>query len=195
MTDDRASNDLPRLTFRDAEAFDEWLAEHHATSPGIWMLIAKAAAEEVTVSWKDAVPVALRWGWIDSQRRSLDSTHFLQRWTPRRARSVWSRINVEHCERLIAEGRMMPAGMAQVEAAKADGRWAAAYTTSSVAEVPAELQAHLDADPKLAEAFAALDSRNRTAMIYRIQSVKRAETRERKAAQFAEMLRTGERIH
>lgn len=188
-------DDLPILEFADADAFDAWLASHHDSAEGIWMRIARQAAVEVTVNWKEAVPVALRWGWIDGQRRSLDATHFLQRWTPRRARSVWSRINVEHAERLIAEGRMTPAGMAQVEAARADGRWDAAYSTSAASAVPPELQAYLDAEPALAEAFAALDSRNRTAFCFRVSTAKRPETRARRAAQFAQMLRTGERIY
>lgn len=188
-------DDLPILEFADAEAFDAWLEAHHAAAAGIWMRIARAAADEVTVTWKEAVPVALRWGWIDGQRRSLDATHFLQRWTPRRARSVWSRINVEHAERLIAEGRMSPAGLAQVEAARADGRWDAAYSTNAAGAVPPELQAHLDAEPALAEAFAALDSRNRAAFCFRVSTAKKSETRARRAAQFADMLRADERIY
>lgn len=188
-------DDLPVLPFVDAEAFDTWLATHHADTAGVWMQLARVKSGIASIRWEEAVPVALRWGWIDGQRRSLDDTWFLQRWTPRRPRSVWSRINVEHAERLIAEGRMMPAGMAQVEAARADGRWDAAYASVSSGEVPPELQAALDASPAAAAAFATLDSRNRYALCWRVATAKRAETKLRRAQQFVAMLERGERLH
>lgn len=183
------------LTFADADAFDAWLDEHHADVDGIWIQMAKAASGIESVSWKTAVPVALCHGWIDGQRRSHDDTWFIQKFTPRRPRSGWSQVNVAHVERLTAEGSMRPWGLAEVERAKADGRWAAAYQGVASREVPAELQAALDASPRAAAEFATLDSRNRYAMVYRVQTAKRADTRERRAAEFVAMLERGERLH
>jgi uncharacterized protein YdeI (YjbR/CyaY-like superfamily) len=188
-------DDLQQLPFADADALDAWLDEHHDSSPGIWMQLARQAAGIPSVTWEQAVPVLLRWGWIDGQRRRLDDAYFLVRCTPRRARSVWSQVNVEHAERLIAEGRMQPAGLAQVDAAKADGRWSAAYGSGSSMQVPPELQAALDASPRAAAEFAQLDRRNWYAMCWRVHTAKRAGTRQRRAAEFVELLERGERLH
>jgi uncharacterized protein YdeI (YjbR/CyaY-like superfamily) len=188
-------DDLPQLRFTDADAFDDWLREHHETAAGVWVQMAKQASGIESVTWKEAVPVALSWGWIDGQRRSLDEQYFLQRFTPRRARSIWSKVNVAHAERLIAEGRMHPAGLAQVEAAKADGRWGDAYDSGASMQVPPELQAALDASPRAAAAFAELDRANWYSMCWRVHTAKRADTRERRAAQFVELLERGERLH
>ncbi len=188
-----ADDDLPVLEFVDADAFEAWLAKHHADTPGLWMKVARVSSGIPSITWEQAVPVALCWGWIDGQRRSMDEQWFLQRFTPRRKRSVWSKINVAHVERLIAEGRMQPAGLAQVEAAKADGRWDAAYSVSS-GEVPPELQAALDANPKAAAAFAELNKANRFAMTFRVQSAKRADTKQRRVEQFIGLLERGERL-
>lgn len=182
------------LRFEGAPEFDAWLEEHHDSVDGIWIQIGKAKSGHTSITWADAVPVALSHGWIDSQARSLDDEWYLQRFTPRRPRSNWSQVNVAHAERLIAEGKMRPWGLAQVEKAKSDGRWEAAYRASSSREVPAELQSALDANPRAAEAFAQLDSRNRYAMILRIQTAKRQETRDRNAAKFVEMLERGEKL-
>jgi uncharacterized protein YdeI (YjbR/CyaY-like superfamily) len=142
-----------------------------------------------------AVPVALCHSWIDGQSKRVDDEWFLQRFTPRRARSIWSRANVAHVERMTAEGKMRPWGIAEVERAKADGRWDAAYRGSASRDVPEERQRALDPSPRAAAAFAKLDSRNRYAIVHRLQTAKRPETRERNAAKFAGMLERGERLY
>jgi len=180
------------LKFESDIEFDVWLEQNHEAMEAIWIQIAKAKSGQTSITWADAVPVALSHGWIDGQARRVDDDWYLQRFTPRRARSNWSKVNVAHAERLIAEGRMRPWGMEQVEKAKADGRWDAAYQASSSREVPPELQKALDASPAAAAAFDRLDARNRFAMVYRIQTAKRQETRERNAAKFVEMLERGE---
>jgi len=176
--------DLPEHAFDDADALDAWLREHHATIDAIWMRIAKQGGDHSSVSWKEAVPVLLCWGWIDGQARSIDEHWYAVRVGQRRPRSIWSKINVAHVERLTAEGRMQPAGLAQVEAAKVDGRWEAAYSSVASKEVPPELQAALDASPRAAAAFAALKSAERYAMTFRVHSVKRDETKQRHVARF-----------
>jgi uncharacterized protein YdeI (YjbR/CyaY-like superfamily) len=186
-------DDLPVETFEDAYAFDAWLRRNHETA-GVWIKMARKSSGITSIDWGAAVPVALCWGWIDGQRRSLDETWFLQRFTPRRPRSSWSKINVGHVERLIAEGRMQPPGLAQVEAARSDGRWDAAYSSGGSRTVPPELQAALDASPAAAAEFAKLDSSNRFAMCYRVETAKRAETKARRVAQFVELLERGERL-
>ena len=180
--------------FEDAGEFDDWLENNHADVDGIWIQMAKANSGHTSITWSDAVPVALCHGWIDGQARRVDDAWYLQKFTPRRARSNWSQVNVAHAERLIAEGKMRPWGLEQVEQARADGRWEAAYQPSSSREVPPELQKALDASPAAAAAFAELDSRNRFAMVNRIQTAKRPETKERNAANFAEMLKRGEKL-
>lgn len=182
------------MRFEDAAALDAWLDANHAESDGIWIQIAKTASGHVSVNWAEAVPVVLCHGWIDGQARRLDDEWYLQRFTRRRPRSNWSQINVAHVERLIEEGKMRPWGMVQVEQAKADGRWEAAYPPVSAREVPKELQEALDASPTASAAFAELDSQSRYAMIYRIQTAKRQETRERNSAKFVAMLERGEKI-
>jgi len=180
------------LKFESDIEFDVWLEQNHEEMEAIWIQIAKAKSGQTSITWADAVPVALSHGWIDGQARRVDDDWYLQRFTPRRARSNWSKVNVAHAERLIAEGRMRPWGMEQVEKAKADGRWDAAYQASSSREVPPELQKALDASPAAAAAFDRLDARNRFAVVYRIQTARRQETRERNAAKFVEMLERGE---
>jgi len=189
------ADDLELQAFVDADAWYEWLRQQHDTSPGIWMRIARKSSAERTVTWEESVPPALCWGWIDGQRRSLDDASYLVRFTPRRARSVWSSINVAHVERLVADGLMQPAGLAQVDAAKADGRWDVAYSSSRSLEVPPELQAALDADPAAAAAFLERSKQDRFSMCYRVQSVKRDETKQRHVARFVELLRRGEPLY
>ena len=186
---------LPVLRFADADEFDAWLDRNHADLDGIWIQMAKAGTGHRSITWATAVPVALCHGWIDGQSKRIDGEWFLQRFTPRRARSIWSQVNVAHVERLMAEGKMRPWGIAEVERAKADGRWAAAYQASSSRDVPEELQRALAASPRAAAAFAKLDSRNRYAMVHRVQTAKRPETRERNAAKFVAMLERGERLY
>lgn len=190
-----ATAELPVLGFPSAEAFAAWLAKEHGSSAGVWLKIAKPAADEPSVTYDEALDVALCFGWIDGQKRGLDEAYWLQRFTPRRGRSRWSRRNREKAEALISAGRMQRAGLQEVEVAKADGRWEAAYAGSRTAEVPDDLQQALDAVPAAAEFFAALDRQNRYAVLYRVQDAKRAETRARRIATFVEMLAEGRTIY
>jgi uncharacterized protein YdeI (YjbR/CyaY-like superfamily) len=185
--------DQPELAFACADEFDAWLAEHHDRSDGIWLRYAKKGSGIASVTYAEALQIALAYGWIDGQSKSIDETWYRQRWTPRRRRSVWSKRNRRFAEELIASGRMQPAGLAEVERAKADGRWDAAYDSPAKAAVPDDLQAALDANPAAAEAFAGLDKQNRYAILHRVQTARRAETRARRIATFVEMLARGER--
>ena len=181
--------------FRNAKAFEAWLRKHHAKSDGLWLKIAKRGADEPSVTYAEAVEIALCWGWIDGQKKGLDEQHFLQRFTPRRARSIWSKINVDKVAALIEAGRMQPAGHAQVEAAKADGRWAQAYDGAKTATVPDDLLAALAANPPAKAFFATLNASNRYAVLWRIQTAVKPETRARRIAQLVDMLARGEVIH
>jgi uncharacterized protein YdeI (YjbR/CyaY-like superfamily) len=189
------ADDLPVVLFASPGELEAWLEEHGGEPDGLWLKIAKKGAPEPSVTYAEALDLALRFGWIDSQKRGLDETHFLQRFTPRRPRGRWSRINREKAEALIAAGEMRPAGLAQVEAAKADGRWEAAYEGQRTARVPDDLQRELDASPAAREFFASLDSANRYAVIYRLDDAKKPETRERRLRKFLAMLERGEKIH
>lgn len=189
------ADELPIVLFSSPAELEAWLEESAAGSEGLWLKIAKKDSGVESVSYAEALEVALCFGWIDSQKRGFDERHFLQRFTPRRPRGRWSRINREKAEGLIEAGRMRPAGLAEVEAAKADGRWDAAYEGQRSAEVPADLQRELDARPVAREFFASLDSANRYAIVYRLEEAKKAETRERRLRKFVEMLERGERIH
>ena len=184
-----------QLAFESAAAFEAWLADQHAQSDGIWIMFAKKASGIPTVVYAEAVEASLRYGWIDGQVKRVDDDHYLQRFTPRRARSRWSKINCAKAEALIASGAMEPAGLAEVERAKADGRWEAAYDAPSTATVPDDLRAALDADRAAADFFETLDSNNRYAILHRIQEAKRAETRARRIEKFVAMLSRGETIH
>ena len=189
------ADDLPVLHVETATEWDAWLAVNHAESPGVWLRIAKKGGGVSSPTYAEAVEVGLAHGWIDSQKGRLDDDSYVQRFTQRRPGGPWSKINRGTAERLIAEGRMRPAGMNEVDAARADGRWERAYAGSATAEVPADLQAALDASPAAAAAFAALDRTNRFAVLYRIGSVKRPETRARKIADFVARLAEGWRPH
>lgn len=189
------SDDLPVLPFASAEAFETWLEAGHATAAGLWLKIAKKDTGLATVTYAEALDVGLCFGWIDGQKRGLDATWYLQRFTPRKRGSRWSQLNTEHVARLTAAGRMRPAGLAQVEAARADGRWAAAYERQSRATVPPDLQVALDADPAAAAFFATLTGVNRYAVLYRVQDAKRPETRARRIDRFVAMLARGETLH
>ena len=173
----------------------QWLAAHHASSDGVWLRHAKKGAPEPSVTYQEALEVALCFGWIDGQKRSMDAHHYLQRWTPRRARSLWSKVNRDKVLRYIEEGKMQPGGLAEIERARADGRWDAAYDPASRAAVPPDLQAAFDAHPGAAEFFATLGAQNRYAVLFRIQTAKRLETRARKVQQFAAMLARHETVH
>jgi len=181
--------------FESVEAFERWLAEHHAQSDGLWLKLARTGSGIPSVTQPEAVETALRFGWIDGQARSLDERFYLQRFTPRRARSMWSKRNRERATALIAEGRMEPGGLAEVERAKADGRWEAAYDAPSGATVPDDLQRALDAEPRAAALFATLDSRNRYSILHRVQTAKKPETRARRIAGFVAMLAEGRTLY
>ena len=183
------------LLFKNAKAFEAWLEKHHATSTGLWLKIAKRGADEASVTYLEAVDIALCWGWIDSQKKALDGQHFLQRFTPRRARSVWSKVNVEKVAALTQAGRMQAPGLAQVAAAQADGRWAQAYDGARTAEVPEDLIVALDATPKAKEFFATINAANRYAILWRIQTAVKPETRAKRIAQLVDMLGRGETLH
>jgi len=183
------------LRFASQRAFESWLRKHHASSDGVWLLIAKAGADEATLTYAQAVEVALCYGWIDGQKKALDAQHWLQRFTPRRERSLWSKINRAKAEALIESGRMQPSGLAQVERAKIDGRWDAAYDGVQSATVPDDLQAALDAQPKARKFFAKLDSANRYAVLWRVQTAKKPETRAKRIETLVSMLARGEKIH
>jgi uncharacterized protein YdeI (YjbR/CyaY-like superfamily) len=188
--------DLPVLAFPNQAAFREWLEAEHGRSSGLWLRIARKGAGEASVTYAEALEVALCYGWIDGQKAPGDRDGWwLQRFTPRRARSRWSRVNREKAEALIAAGAMRPAGLAEVEQAKADGRWDAAYAGQRSAAVPDDLRAALDASPAAAEAFAGLDSANRYAILYRVEEAKRAATRAARIERFVAMLERGETLH
>lgn len=181
--------------FATAAAFERWLARNHAKSQGIWLRIYKKGAGKKTVTYAEALDVALCYGWIDGLKKSYDAESWIQRFTPRRARSVWSRINTGHAARLISAGRMQPAGLAQVEAAKRDGRWDSAYASPRDTTVPDDFLRALDRNKKAAATFETLSKANRFAIAYRLRDAKRPETRERRLKQFIEMLARGEKLY
>lgn len=189
------ADNLPILLFATPSDLEAWLEENHAGSAGLWLKIAKKGSGVESVSYAKALELALCFGWIDSQKRGFDERHFLQRFTPRRPRGKWSLINREKAEGLIASGSMRPAGLAEVEAAKADGRWEAAYAGQRTAEVPEDLQSELDRSEAAREFFATLDSANRYAILYRLQEAKKPETRQRRLRKYVAMLERGEKIH
>ena len=193
-TTERVAHDTP-VECTNAASWARWLKRHHASAAGVWLRIAKKDSGIASIAHPAALEEALCWGWIDGQRKSQDEQYFLQRFTPRTKRSTWSQINRDKVMKLIDEGRMQPAGHAEIERAKADGRWDAAYEGVAKATVPPDLQAALDANKKAAKFFATLDSRNRFAVLFRTQSARRPETRARRIAQFVEMLAKGEKIY
>jgi uncharacterized protein YdeI (YjbR/CyaY-like superfamily) len=188
-------DDLPVLAFGSLQSWRDWLAGHHQTSSGLWLKIAKKGAAAPTVSYSEAIDGALCYGWIDGQKGKLDDEYWLQRFTPRKPRSRWSKINREKAERLIAEGRMQPAGLREVESARADGRWDAAYAGQATATVPPDLARELDLNPVAKAFFATLNSVNRYAILYRIQDAKRPQTRADRIAKYIAMLNEHKTIH
>ncbi len=183
------------LTFGSSEEWEAWLAVHHADSPGLWLKIAKKGATDRTISYADALDVALCHGWIDGQKGRFDDDHWLQRFTPRKPGSRWSKINTERASALIEAGRMRPAGLREVERAQADGRWGQAYESQSRITVPEDLARALAANHRARDFFATLDSVNRYAILYRIGTAKRPETRARRIATFVAMLGEHRKIH
>jgi len=189
------ADDLPIIPFSSAGEMEEWLEGNHAGSEGIWLKIAKKGSGIASVNYAQALELALCFGWIDSQKRGFDERYFLQRFTPRRPGGKWSQINREKAEALIAAGTMRPAGLAEVEAAKADGRWEAAYAGQRTAKVPDDLRRELERSKAAADFFAELDSANRYAILYRLDDAKKPETRKRRLRRFVAMLERGEKIH
>ncbi len=189
------SAEVEPTLFKNAKAFESWLKKNHAKSDGLWMKIAKLGAVESSVTYPEAVEIALCWGWIDGQKKGLDEKHFLQRFTPRRARSIWSKVNVDKVAALTEAGRMQPPGHAQVDAAKADGRWAQAYDGAKTSSVPEDLAAALDANPAAKAFFATVNATNRYAVLWRVQTAMKPETRAKRIAQLVDMLGRGETVH
>jgi uncharacterized protein YdeI (YjbR/CyaY-like superfamily) len=189
------SDVIPTLGCKDKKCWTNWLTKHHATSSGVWLQIAKKDSGRASISYPDALEAALCQGWIDGQKKSLDTQSWLQKFTPRRAKSIWSKVNREKAMALTAAGQMQAAGLAEVDRAKADGRWDAAYDAQSTATLPEDLAALLDKDPAARIFFETLDSRNRYAILFRLQTAPKTETRERRLAQFLGMLSRGEKIH
>jgi uncharacterized protein YdeI (YjbR/CyaY-like superfamily) len=189
------SPELDELVVPDAAALRRWLEKHHETSPGVWLALAKKGSTVTTLTWQQAVDEALCFGWIDGQGRKRDDETSSIRYTPRRARSIWSQRNVENVARLEAAGLMTPAGRAAVDAAKANGSWDKAYAAQSESEVPEDLAAALAAVPEAQAMFDVLTKTNRFALIHRLGNVKRAETRERKIVEYVAMLARHETLH
>jgi uncharacterized protein YdeI (YjbR/CyaY-like superfamily) len=186
---------LPILAFESPAAWEEWLAAEHAAAPGVWLKLAKRGSGHASVTYAEALEVALAYGWIDGQKGRFDDAWWLQRFTPRKPASRWSQVNRDKALALIAAGRMQPAGMREVERARADGRWDAAYASQRNMTVPDDLRAALDANPAASAFFAALDSANRYAVLYRVQDAKKPETRARRIEQYVAMLAAHEKLH
>jgi uncharacterized protein YdeI (YjbR/CyaY-like superfamily) len=192
---DTARNELPVLLFESQADWAAWLDAHHAESPGLWLRLAKKASGIPSVNYDQALEAALCYGWIDGQKKSYDETSWLQKFTRRGPKSIWSKINREKATRLIESGQMKPAGLEAVERAKQDGRWDAAYDSSSSASVPSDLQAALDGNAEARAFFATLNSANRYAILFRIQTAKRAETRAKRIQEFIGMLERHEKLY
>ncbi|WP_372457701.1 YdeI/OmpD-associated family protein [Streptomyces olivaceus] len=190
----RKSTD-PVLFFATQGECETWLEEHHGDAAGVWFRIPRAGSGTDGVDYAHALESALCYGWIDGQKKKLDERHWLQRFTPRRSGSKWSKVNREKAVALIDSGRMRPAGQREVDRAKADGRWDAAYASQSRATVPDDLRAALDAEPGAAAFFETLDSRNRYAILYRVEDAKKPGTRAARIEKFVAMLARGEKLH
>jgi uncharacterized protein YdeI (YjbR/CyaY-like superfamily) len=190
-----ADDGLPTIFCASEGDWERWLEENHGASNGVWVKVAKKASGIDSVRYPEVLDTALCFGWIDGRREALDEQHFLQRFSPRRKRSPWSRINREKVERLMAGGRLRPAGVREMERAQSDGRWEAAYAGQRTMVVPDDLERELRARPEARAFFAQLSSQNRYAILYRLQDAKRPETRARRLAKFVAMLEAGESIH
>lgn len=181
--------------FEDAESFYTWLRAHHDTADELWIKIHKTGSGLASITPKEAIDVVLCWGWMDAIRKSFDEQSFLQRYTPRKPKSIWSKINVDNVARLVAEGRMTEHGLRHVEAAKADGRWDRAYSAGKDMKIADDLQAAIDAEPAAKAMLAKLNEKNRFALVFRIHNVKTEAGRKRKIESFVEMLKRGETIY
>jgi uncharacterized protein YdeI (YjbR/CyaY-like superfamily) len=189
------TTEFPTLPFESKKKWADWLDKQHDKSSGVWLKLAKKDSGIPSISYEEALDVALCYGWIDGQKKGFDAQYWLQKFTPRGPKSIWSKINTEKAEKLITSGEMKPAGLKTIEAAKQDGRWEAAYASQSNITVPEDFQAALDKNKKAKDFFATLNSVNRYAILFRIQTAKRAETRLNRIQQFVDMLEKGEKLH
>ena len=189
------SDNLPIMFFQTQQDWEAWLKEYHVALKGIWLKIAKKEARTPSVSYAEALEGALCYGWIDGQKAAFDDKYWLQKFTPRTAKSIWSKVNCSKVEALIAEGRMQPAGLQQIELAKSDGRWERAYNSQSKITIPDDFQSELDKNPQAKDFFSTLDSANRYAFLFRIHAAKKPETRYAKIQQFVEMLNQQQKLH
>ena len=187
--------DLPILDFADEQAWEVWLEGHHTASAGVWLKIAKKEAGTPSVSYQEALGVALCFGWIDGQKQKFDALYWLQKFTPRGARSIWSAINREKAGELIRNGQMKPAGLKAIERAKENGQWAAAYDSQSKITLPEDFQIELNKSANAKSFFATLNSVNRYAILFRLQTAKKPETRAKRMRQFIAMLEKHEKLH
>ncbi len=181
--------------FADEQAFCDWLAKHHDREREVWIKIHKVSSGLASITPKQAIDVVLCWGWIDAVRKGLDDPSYLQRYTPRGARSIWSQINVDNVARLVKAGRMTPHGLKHVEAAQADGRWDRAYASGKALKIPDDLQAAIDAEPTAKKMLATLSEQNRFALAFRVHNMKTDAGRLKKIATFVAMLKRGETIY
>ncbi len=188
-------DNLPTLPFAIWQDWETWLAEHHTDTEGIWLKIAKKETGIASVSYAEALDCALCYGWIDGQKVSFDEQYWLQKFTPRRSKSMWSKVNCDKVAALIEAGRMQPAGLRQIELAKADGRWDAAYSSQSKSAIPDDFQHALDNNQPAQDFFSTLNSANRYAVLYRIQTAKKPETRAARIKKLIDMLANNEKIH
>jgi uncharacterized protein YdeI (YjbR/CyaY-like superfamily) len=194
MTEQKTTN-LPILLFADQPAFEAWLKHHQSDQMGVLIKLAKKGSGFNSINYDQAVESALCYGWIDSQASAFDDKFYLQKFTPRKSKSKWSKLNTEKAEALIASGRMQPSGYHQVELAKADGRWAAAYDPRSQITVPEDFQTAMDENQRAKEFFSSLNSINRYAILHRLQEAKRPETRATRIKKFIEMLANNQKIY
>lgn len=188
-------NDLPIRLFESSCQWEKWLESHHAEPQGAWLKIAKKASGMQSVSYSEALELALCYGWIDGQKQSYDEQYFLQKFTPRRPKSIWSRINVEKVALLTASGKMKPSGLLAVEVAKQNGRWDLAYDSHRTITVPPDFQAALDQNPQAKEFFATLNKTNKYAILWRIQTARNPKARLGRIQKLLEMLKEGKKIH
>ncbi|GAC1566551.1 MAG: YdeI family protein [Ktedonobacteraceae bacterium] len=189
------ADSLPMMSFETRQGWEQWLTKHHADTKGIWLKIAKKESSISSVNYAEALDSALCYGWIDGQKASFDDRYWLQKFSPRRPKSMWSKVNCDKATALIAEGRMQPAGLRQVELAQADGRWDLAYESQSKITIPADFQSELDKNQQAKEFFSTLNSVNRYAILFRIQTAKKPETRTARIQKFIEMLSKNEKIY
>jgi uncharacterized protein YdeI (YjbR/CyaY-like superfamily) len=189
------TNGLSIMSFETQQDWERWLTEHHADTVGIWLKIAKKETGKPSVNYSEALDSALCYGWIDGQKASFDDQYWLQKFTPRRPKSIWSKVNCDKATALIAEGRMQPAGIRQVELAKADGRWESAYESQSKITIPDDFQSELDKNQKAKDFFSTLNSINRYAILFRIHSAKKPATRSARINKFIEMLSNNQKIY